>query len=32
MKQAIIWPNVDPDLCGHMASLGLSELSLALYM
>ena len=24
--QAITWANVDPDLCRHMASLGLNEL------
>ena len=26
-QQAITWANVDPDLCHHMASLGLNELS-----
>ena len=26
-QQAITWANVDPDLCRHMASLGLNELS-----
>ena len=27
-QQAITWANVDPDLCHHKASLGLSELTL----
>ena len=26
-QQAITWTNVDPDLCRHMASLGLNELT-----
>ena len=26
MPSAINWANVDPDLCRHMASLGLGEL------
>ena len=26
-NKAITWANVDPDLCGHMASLGHNEFS-----
>ena len=30
-RQAITWANVDPDLCPHMVSLGLSELIWQMY-